>query len=355
MVDATDFCTTETGVTAPTVYYARQSENTGQALVTPTWAQLDATNMKGVYWLTLTSEVTSVVGPLVISVNATGCAQTDLAINVVANLESDTYNHIQPLQAGTAQAGSTYNNILLANAASSVNDYYNGYLVTVISGTGAGQCRLIADYIGSTRSAVVQDPWVTAPDGTSTYRVESFSGILLADTGMAAGAGASTITLATSAPAITDTYIGHTVFISGGTGIGQGRIITAYTNTRIATVSPAWTTTPDTSSVYMVLPVGRVYVNAVAVDSIDAAALKADAITEIAHGVADHSISDHTTSGTLGWAVNLARKALRNRTKDTGTEPNAIVTLYEDDNTTPIGHWDWDDTGKERTWTDGAA
>jgi len=351
MVDSIDFATPETGVTTPTVYYSLDG-GAATLLSTPTWSELSATYMPGCYLLTLGAGPTASPGPLLIDVVATGCAHTSLLIDVVANLESDTYNHIQPLQAGTAQAGSTYNNILLATSASAVNDYYIGCLVTIISGTGGGQCRLIADYIGSTRSAVVQDPWVTAPDNTSVYRVESFSGILLADTGMAAAPGGSNnITLAPSAPAVADTYVGHTVFISGGTGIGQARIITAYTNTRIATVSPAWTNVPDTSSIYMVLPVGRVYFNAVATDSIDALAFKQDAIDEIAHGVITHDISDHTTSLTLGWAINLIRKILRNRTVETGTSPDAVVTLHDDDDSV-LGHWDWDDSGKERTWTD---
>jgi len=61
-----------------------------------------------------------------------------------------------------------------------------------------------------------------------------------------------------------------------GIGIGQARLITAYTNTRIATVSPAWTTQPTTASVYVVLPVGRTYVNQLADGVITNATFNAD-------------------------------------------------------------------------------
>jgi hypothetical protein len=45
-----------------------------------------------------------------------------------------------------------------------------------------------------------------------------------------------------------------TVYISSGTGSGQIKVITDYTgSTKTATVS-AWTTTPDTTSVYEVMP-----------------------------------------------------------------------------------------------------
>lgn len=177
---------------------------------------------------------------------------------------------------GTCQAGSSYNNIILAaSGPSAVDDFYNDCLVTIVGGTGQGQARLIADYTGATKTAIVDDPWVTAPAVDSLYRIYPFSGILLADTGLAAAADSTHITLATSAPAIANTYIGHTVFISGGTGIGQARVITAYTNTRICTVR-TWDTTPDTTSIYKILPVSRVYVNEMGPGVINNAAFAAD-------------------------------------------------------------------------------
>jgi len=59
------------------------------------------------------------------------------------------------------------------------------------------------------------------------------------------------------------------VYISAGTGIGQTRLITAYTTGRVATVSPAWDTAPDSTTVYKILPIGRSIV-----DSMSTAALE---------------------------------------------------------------------------------
>jgi hypothetical protein len=98
---------------------------------------------------------------------------------------------------------------------------------------------------------------------------------LLADHGLAQAGGAASITLAATASAVDNTYVGSTVYISSGTGFGQARLITAYDGgTKTATVSDAWTTIPDATSVYKVLPVGRAIV-----DSINSTAMAALAAT----------------------------------------------------------------------------
>lgn len=68
-----------------------------------------------------------------------------------------------------------------------------------------------------------------------------------------AGAGGS-ITLATTAVAVDSFYNGLRVRITAGTGSGQETGISGYTGaTRVATVSPAWTTAPDATSVYEIV------------------------------------------------------------------------------------------------------
>jgi hypothetical protein len=71
---------------------------------------------------------------------------------------------------GTAQSGST-SAIVLANSASSVNSTYNGQTINITSGTGVGQVRMIASYIGLSRTAGVTPVFSTAPDNTSHYVV----------------------------------------------------------------------------------------------------------------------------------------------------------------------------------------
>lgn len=72
--------------------------------------------------------------------------------------------------AGTAQAGST-SSITLRSGASSTNDLYNGQVVYLSSGTGAGQSRAIGDYVGSTKVATVVTNWAVSPDATSVYEI----------------------------------------------------------------------------------------------------------------------------------------------------------------------------------------
>lgn len=78
--------------------------------------------------------------------------------------------------------------------------------------------------------------------------------ICVAHRGVAQAGAASTITLASGASAVNDAYNGREIHIIAGTGKGQFRTISGYVgSTRVATVSVAWTTQPNSTSVYKVL------------------------------------------------------------------------------------------------------
>jgi hypothetical protein len=71
----------------------------------------------------------------------------------------------------------------------------------------------------------------------------------------AAAATSSTITLRLDAAGAKNVsgYNSAPIFIVQGTGVGQQRTITSYNpSTRVATVTPSWTTTPDTTSFYSI-------------------------------------------------------------------------------------------------------
>lgn len=71
--------------------------------------------------------------------------------------------------------------------------------------------------------------------------------------GTATAGGASAITLAVGASAVDDFYKNMSITITGGTGVGQVRVISAYNGTtKAATVSAAWATQPDATSVYSI-------------------------------------------------------------------------------------------------------
>lgn len=83
-----------------------------------------------------------------------------------AKFASDT--GLIPTLTGTASAGGATTITLTGGVAT--NDYYNGSLVYILSGTGAGQARFITDYVGATTVATV-DTWITNPDNTSVFAV----------------------------------------------------------------------------------------------------------------------------------------------------------------------------------------
>lgn len=73
---------------------------------------------------------------------------------------------------GTAQAGAA-GTITLAAGASAVDGFYNGMPVNLTGGTGSGQTRTVASYVGSTKVATVAGNWTTPPDATSAYSISA--------------------------------------------------------------------------------------------------------------------------------------------------------------------------------------
>ena len=105
---------------------------------------------------------------------------------------------------GTAQAADA-THITLATTASASDDIYNGSVVAITGGTGAGQTREITDYVGATRVALVNAAWSVTPDATSVYAVVP-AAEATADTGGAAGLTAAEVKAEMVAALNTDTY-----------------------------------------------------------------------------------------------------------------------------------------------------
>lgn len=91
--------------------------------------------------------------------------------------------------------------------------------------------------------------WLTpAVAGTPDVNIVPFH------TGTASTGAAGTITLAAGASATDNVYRYNRIEIVSGTGAGQSRICSAYVgSTKVATIVPNWTTTPDNTSVYRVM------------------------------------------------------------------------------------------------------
>jgi len=165
------------------------------------------------------------------------------------------------VHSGTAQGAGTGNNqIQLDTGASSTNGAYDPSLVFIESGTGAGQCRLILQYNGTTKVATVDRDWRVNPDNTSEFVIVGDAGRESVNEGLAQGGTSTTITLNTSASASDDAYNGQLVFIRSGTGQDQVALIEDYVgSTKVATIrtrtsNGQWATTPDTTSAYVIVP-----------------------------------------------------------------------------------------------------
>lgn len=67
------------------------------------------------------------------------------------------------VRSALTQAGSGGTSVVLDASASGTDDFYNGCIILITSGTGAGQARVITDYAQTTKTATVNKTWGTTP------------------------------------------------------------------------------------------------------------------------------------------------------------------------------------------------
>ena len=210
------------------------------------------------------------------------------------NIQSSAGRRVRQLASiviadGTAQGSGTGNNqIQLDAGASSVDGSYDPSVVAIVSGTGAGQSRLILQYDGATKTATVDRNWKVNPDNTSEFILYANAGREHVNEGLSQGGTSNTITLNSLASSTDDIYVGQTVFIRSGTGDDQAALCIGYNGTtkvatvRTGTATGDWGIIPDTTSGYVVLPEHQ------------------HPISEIESAVWDAAKADHTTADTYG-------------------------------------------------------
>lgn len=206
------------------------------------------------------------------------------------------------LLTGTASAG-TATTITLTGG-SAIDHTYRFAMVTITAGTGAGQTRGILDYAGATAVATIGPAWTTTPDATSEFTVTPHAAVDIVDTGRLDAATSTTAQLSEHSSAVNGHYVGMTLVLLSGTGSPQSRVITAYAGaTLTATVDPAWTTTPNTTSAYVIL------------------------------GTALSDVATATALAAVATDATKSRRALWNRRALTSL---GVFTLYADDAVTPL-------------------
>lgn len=241
---------------------------------------------------------------------------------------------------GTAQSGSTINTIVLDANASAIDGEYDPALVVILAGTGAGQCRNILQYSGTTKTAVVDRDWKTTPNNTSEFVILADAGREHVNEGLLTAASANTVTLNTSASSTNDAYNGQIIFIRSGTGADQAaRIIDYVGSTKVATLSCTFATTPDATSAYVILPTGMLpdgclrnaVWNATATDY--SAAGSTGQLLNAAGGAADpllNQVPGSYASGTAGSALARIGTAQVNVVAPASADGN-ITLIYGDD------------------------
>ncbi len=271
-VDATDLKTRETGLSSFTVYRSRNG-GTAAPFTTPTINETDSTNMPGVYELLLDEDMTVDSGDdsqeVALHITHAGMAPVTLSFELYrAKITAGNTLDV----ASTGEAGLDFNNVNLPDGA--------------IPALG----------------------WLES--GT-----------------MQAGSISTTAVLRAATSIADDLINGSVLFIRSGTGVGQSRYIVDWVSSSdTATVDPAWTTTPDATSVYAVFaaPPGSAS-NPVPAE------LSATDIATIVDEVWDEAKSGHVAAGSTGAAVGdiatstVIADAILDRDMATGTDSGSTT------------------------------
>jgi len=143
------------------------SKNGDTAVDTATEAAeiaFDTATNKGMYQLQLSAaEMTCDVAAITVYTGATTAQATALVL----------YPKKLPKIIAGASVGATGNDASHVHIPDGVaiNDFYNGCVIYILTGTGALQARMISDYVASTKLATVSPAFATAPAQNDTYDI----------------------------------------------------------------------------------------------------------------------------------------------------------------------------------------
>lgn len=302
----------------------------------------------GMYYLDLTAtEMEADCVSVIVKTSSVGAKTTTLV------LYTDPGTRTRKAQAG---ANGT---VTLDSSASATDDFYNDQLVRIVGGTGAGQARLISDYVGSTKVASVVPNWATNPDSTSIFqvlpggrvdvgqwvdsapntlvsgRIDSSVGAMASDVLTAAAIATGAIDAdaiadnaidagAIAANAITSAKIAADAI--GGAQLAADAV--AEIQSGLATASALSSVQSDTDNIQTRLPAalvggrmdsdvgnlqdGTITAAKLAGDAITAAKLAADVGTEIATAVWAALTASHIVAGSFGERFQTIRRFTNN-------------------------------------------
>ena len=124
------------------------------------------------------------LGANVVSVNGTNTTSIDdfkltasevwsAPITVAAGTQG-LYNTIAGgILVDTTVTGTPTTTEVQLTAGSTIDDFYNDQLIQFLSGTGVGQIRVITDYVGATKTIIVDEVFATTPIATDRVIIKS--------------------------------------------------------------------------------------------------------------------------------------------------------------------------------------
>jgi hypothetical protein len=120
-----------------------------------------------------------------------------------------------------------------------------------VLGSVSGATGYVLDWDGTGKVLRVVQTEGTFVPGETVVGADA-TGVLNQFSGNPVGGGASTLVFNSGASAVNDHYVGYSIKITGGLGIGEIVTVTAYDGlTRTATVSPAWVAVPNDQSTFV--------------------------------------------------------------------------------------------------------
>lgn len=212
------------------------------ALSTAQWTNTLATNLgtlashdPGVTLGTSTLTQTQVTGGAYALNNASFAFASGLDFTATQKTSIGTAVAASAVASVTGAVGSVTGNVG-GNVTGSVGSIASGGITSASYAAGAINAAAIAD-------GAIDRATFAADTGLQTIRSNT-----------AAAGGATSITLDAGASAVDSYYVNDLIVLTGGTGAGQARFITAYVGaTQVATVA-AWSTNPDNTTTFAILP-----------------------------------------------------------------------------------------------------
>lgn len=241
-----------TGDAANLTAYVSKDDGAVTALGDTSAAELDATNAPGLYSFDLTQAETNADKLLFSGKSSTAGVRV---VPLLAYTRANNVNDLVIDASGNLTAGITGN--LTGNVSGSVGSVTGnvGGSVGSVASNGITAASLATGAITAAKFAAGAIDAAAVADGAiDRAAFAADTGLQTARSGTAQAGASTSITLDASASSTTDFFKHCRVRLTGGTGAGQHRLITAYNGTtKVATVTPAWATSPDNTSTFAVV------------------------------------------------------------------------------------------------------